>query len=237
VLAALAAARLGAGARQALAPGRTAGGCEWAQEQSAAAAQSRARRKHARVGAAQRWALEQARVPERVAGGGARQGQHPCRLTQGPTTPGDARSDARNKARRRPQWHWRLLSRDGNPIFRPAPTRAGTGRGGRQSGAPPEMEHARRRPTDWKGGGKRRTRDAEDGWWPGREDASSLAREMHEGQRAGRRSGEANAATGCDELEGATVQPGTVSSLCPCGGRGRSNAARVRRAAHDRRRW
>jgi hypothetical protein len=26
------------------------------------------------------------------------------------------------------EWRWRLLFRDGNPIFRPAPTRAGTGR-------------------------------------------------------------------------------------------------------------
>jgi hypothetical protein len=42
-------------------------------------------------------------------------------------------------------------------------------------------------------------------------------------RRAGRRGGEAKAATGCDELEGATVQPGMASSLHPCGGRGRSN--------------
>jgi hypothetical protein len=56
-------------------------------------------------------------------------------------------------------------------------------------------------------------------------------------RRAGRRGGEAKVATGCDELGGATVQPGTASSLHPCGGRGRSNAARVRRAAQDRRRW
>jgi pentatricopeptide repeat protein len=76
-------------------------------------------------------------------------------------------------------------------------------------------------------GGKRRTREAEDGRWPGREDASSLAHAMHEGRRAGRRGGEAKAATGCDELEGAIVQPGTASSLHPCGGRGRSNVARV----------
>jgi pentatricopeptide repeat protein len=82
-------------------------------------------------------------------------------------------------------------------------------------------------------GGKRRTRDAEDGRWPRREDASELAREMHKGRRAGRRGGEARAATGCDELEGAAVQPGTASSLHPCGGRGRSNAARVRCAAQD----
>jgi hypothetical protein len=53
-------------------------------------------------------------------------------------------------------------------------------------------------------GGKRRTRDAEDGRWPRRVDASSLAREMHEERRAGRRGGEAKAATGCDELGGTT---------------------------------
>jgi hypothetical protein len=87
VLAALAAARFGADARQALATGRTADGCEWAQERSAAAAQSRARRKHAGVGAVQRWVLEKARVPERVAGGGARQDQHPCHAKQGKATP------------------------------------------------------------------------------------------------------------------------------------------------------
>jgi pentatricopeptide repeat protein len=80
-------------------------------------------------------------------------------------------------------------------------------------------------------GGKRRTRDAEDGRWPRREDASELAREMHKGRRAGRRGGEARAATGCDELEGAAVQPGTASSLHPCGGRDRSNTARIRCAA------
>jgi pentatricopeptide repeat protein len=39
-------------------------------------------------------------------------------------------------------------------------------------------------------GGKRRTRDAEDGRWPRRVDASSLAREMHEERRAGRRGGD-----------------------------------------------
>jgi pentatricopeptide repeat protein len=39
-------------------------------------------------------------------------------------------------------------------------------------------------------GGKRRTRDVEDGRWPGRVDASSLAREMHEERRAGRRGGD-----------------------------------------------
>jgi hypothetical protein len=66
------------------------------------------------------------------------------------------------------------------------------------------MEHARRRPTDWKGGGKWRTRDAEDGRWPRRVNASSLAHEMHEERRARRRGGEAKAATGCDELGGAT---------------------------------
>jgi hypothetical protein len=53
-------------------------------------------------------------------------------------------------------------------------------------------------------GGKRRTSDAEDGRWPRRVDASSLACEMHEERRAGRRGGEAKAATGCDELGGAT---------------------------------
>jgi hypothetical protein len=56
-------------------------------------------------------------------------------------------------------------------------------------------------------------------------------------RRAGRRGGKAKAATGRDKLVGATVQPGTASSLHPCGSRGRSNAARVRRAAQDRRRW
>jgi hypothetical protein len=39
-------------------------------------------------------------------------------------------------------------------------------------------------------GGKRRTRDAEDGRWPRRVDVSSLAREMHEAWRAGRRGGD-----------------------------------------------
>jgi hypothetical protein len=37
-----------------------------------------------------------------------------------------------------------------------------------------------------------------------REDASSLAREMHEERRAGRKGGKAEVATGCDELGGAT---------------------------------
>jgi hypothetical protein len=53
-------------------------------------------------------------------------------------------------------------------------------------------------------GGKRRMQDAEDGRWPRRVGASSLAREMHEERRAGRRGGEAKAANGCDELGGAT---------------------------------
>jgi hypothetical protein len=56
-------------------------------------------------------------------------------------------------------------------------------------------------------------------------------------RRAERKGGKAKAGTGCNELGEVTVQPGTASSLCPCGGRGRSNAARIRRAAHDRRRW
>jgi hypothetical protein len=56
--------------------------------------------------------------------------------------------------------------------------------GGRQLGAPPQMKYARRRPMDWKGGSKRRTRDAEDGRWPRREDVSSLAHEMHEERRS-----------------------------------------------------
>jgi hypothetical protein len=51
-----------------------------------------------------------------------------------------------------------------------------------------------------------------------------------------RRSCEAKAAVGRDELEGDAVQPGTTSSLHPCGGQGKSNAAQVRRAAQDRRR-
>jgi hypothetical protein len=84
---------------------------------------------------------------------------------------------------------------------------------------------------------KASTQDAEDGQWPRRVNASSLAREMHEERRARRRGGEAKAATGCDELGGDAVQPGTTSSLHPCGGRGKSNAARVRRAAQDRRWW
>jgi hypothetical protein len=53
----------------------------------------------------------------------------------------------------------------------------------------------------------------------------------------GRRSCEAKATARRDELGGATVQPGTASSLHPCGGRGRSNAAWVRRVAQDRRWW
>jgi hypothetical protein len=52
-------------------------------------------------------------------------------------------------------------------------------------------------------GGKRRMRDAEDARWLRRVDASSLAREMHEERRAGRRGGEAKAATECNELGGA----------------------------------
>jgi hypothetical protein len=56
-------------------------------------------------------------------------------------------------------------------------------------------------------------------------------------RRVGRGGSEAKAVTGCDELWGATVQPDTASSLHPCGGQGRSNVARVRRAAQDRRWW
>jgi hypothetical protein len=40
-----------------------------------------------------------------------------------------------------------------------------------------------------------------------------------------------------DELGETTVQSGTASSLHPCGGRGRSNAAWIRHAAQDRQRW
>jgi hypothetical protein len=50
-------------------------------------------------------------------------------------------------------------------------------------------------------------------------------------RQAGRRSGKAKAAVGRDELGGDAVQPGTTSSLHPCGGRGRSSAARFQRAA------
>jgi hypothetical protein len=71
-------------------------------------------------GALERWRCELAR-------GSARQGQHPCRARQGPTMPGDARGGA-SKGQRCPQWRWRLLSRDENPIYRPALMRAGTGR-------------------------------------------------------------------------------------------------------------
>jgi hypothetical protein len=46
-------------------------------------------------------------------------------------------------------------------------------------------------------------------------------------KRAGRRSGEAKAAVGRDELGGDAVQPGTTSPLHPYGGRGRSNAAQI----------
>jgi hypothetical protein len=56
-------------------------------------------------------------------------------------------------------------------------------------------------------------------------------------RRIGRRGGETKAATGRDELGGATVQPDTANFLHPCGGWDRSNAARVRRAAQDRKRW
>jgi hypothetical protein len=56
-------------------------------------------------------------------------------------------------------------------------------------------------------------------------------------RRIGRRSCEVKATAGRDELGGATVQPGTASSLHPCGGRGRSNVVRVRRAAQDQRWW
>jgi hypothetical protein len=52
-----------------------------------------------------------------------------------------------------------------------------------------------------------------------------------------RRSYEAKATVGRDELGGDAVQPGTMSSLHPCGGRGRSNAARVQHAVQDRWRW
>jgi hypothetical protein len=47
----------------------------------------------------------------------------------------------------------------------------------------------------------------------------------------GRRSCEAEAVAGRDELRGAAVQPGTMSSLHPCGGQGRNSAAQDRRAA------
>jgi hypothetical protein len=53
-------------------------------------------------------------------------------------------------------------------------------------------------------GGKRLTPDAEDGPWPRRVDANSLAREMHEERRVGRKGGEAEVATGRNELGGAT---------------------------------
>jgi hypothetical protein len=52
-------------------------------------------------------------------------------------------------------------------------------------------------------------------------------------RRVGRRSCEAKATAGRDELGGATVQPDTANFLHPCGGRGRSNATRVQRATHD----
>jgi hypothetical protein len=44
--------------------------------------------------------------------------------------------------------------------------------------------------------------------------------------QAGRRGGEAKAATGCEELGGATVQPGMASSLHPSGGAGSMRSAR-----------
>jgi hypothetical protein len=56
-------------------------------------------------------------------------------------------------------------------------------------------------------------------------------------RQVGRRSCEAKAAVGRDELRGDAVQPGTTSSLHPCGARGKSNAARVRHVAQDRQRW
>jgi hypothetical protein len=56
--------------------------------------------------------------------------------------------------------------------------------GGRQLGAPPQMKYARRRPMDWKGGSKRRTRDAEDGRWPRREDASEGSDRMRRARRS-----------------------------------------------------
>jgi hypothetical protein len=40
-------------------------------------------------------------------------------------------------------------------------------------------------------------------------------------------------AVGRDELGGDAVQPGTTSSLYPCGDRSRSNVARVRRATQN----
>jgi hypothetical protein len=128
------------------------------------------------------------------------------RRTSGPAPASrEARADG---ARRRPRWRAKQgKATPAVPQARASDARSGAGGccpgtgtrssgrrqrgraregGGCQSGVPPQMEHARRRPTDWKGGGKRRTRDAEDGRWPGREDASSLAREMHEGRRPGR---------------------------------------------------
>jgi hypothetical protein len=51
-------------------------------------------------------------------------------------------------------------------------------------------------------GGKRRTPDAEDGRWPRRVDANSLAREMHEERRAGRKGGGYSAAN----LEGVAAR-------------------------------
>jgi hypothetical protein len=56
-------------------------------------------------------------------------------------------------------------------------------------------------------------------------------------RQVGRRSCEAKAAVRHDELGGDAVQPGMTSSLHPCGGQGKSNAARVRCTVQDRRRW
>jgi hypothetical protein len=81
---------------------------------------------------------------------------------------------------------------------------------GRQSGAPPQIEHARRRPTDWKGG-----RELARSW-----DARGVASRKEKRRSEGGGYSTANS-------EGAAAQRQ--------GGQGRSNAAQVRRATQDRR--
>jgi hypothetical protein len=116
-----------------------------------------------------------------------------------------------------------------------------TVRGGSAQGGSRAARGGRRRPLRR----KQRTRSggtANCSWriwrWPGaKRPRSSRRRRSGYGVTSRKEGGKAKAATGCDELRGATVQPDTASSLHPCGGQGRSNAAQVRRAAEDQRRW
>jgi hypothetical protein len=73
--------------------------------------------------------------------------------------------------------------------------------------------------------------------WPSRRQKGRVWRsELGRRSYAAARGGRAHRALSRRWLS-AAVQPGMTSSLHPCGGRGRSNEAQVRRAAQDRWRW